>query len=158
MQRQRKIIPIRIYWITLICNILFVTPKAPYLRWWSCGIQNNAFGTQYTGFFLCSCAFFKPSQGTTMKSPSHKSPWYPALRHSRTVTSLLSLGLIPPPFDHLALQHCGGKCSYSLASHSSLREQGIERQDPQREKIKKKKKSKDWRQGKEAMEHTYRKK
>lgn len=84
--------------------------------------------------------FFKCSQGTAVKSPSHKAPWYPALRHSHTVSSLLSLRVIPPPSDHLALRHCGGKCSYSLASHSSLREQWVERQEPWREKIKKKKK------------------
>lgn len=82
--------------------------------------------------------FFKHSKGTAVKSPSHKAPWYQALWHSHIVSSLLSLELIPPPSDHLALRHCGGKCGYSLASHSSLREQGVERQEPLREKIKRK--------------------
>lgn len=81
-------------------------------------------GAQYTAFSLCLCAFFKYSQGTSVKSPSHKAPWYPALRHSHTVSSLLSLGLIPPPSDHLALLHCIGKCSYSLSSNSCLRARG----------------------------------
>lgn len=40
--------------------------------------------------------------------------------------SPLPLRLIPPPSDHLALQHrrAAGGCGYSLGSHSSLRARG----------------------------------
>ena len=104
-------------------------------------------------FPMLVCIFLKRSQGAAVKSPSHKAPWYPALRHSQTISRLMSLGLIPPPSDHLALRHCGGKCGYSLASHSSLKEQVVERQEPLREKIKKKKKRTGQMQGNGGTQH-----
>lgn len=73
-----------------------------------------------------------PSQGA-VKSPSHKAPWYPALRHSRTLASLVSPVPLPPCLALLSLipLHCQafialwGQCGYSPAFHSSLREQEV---------------------------------
>ncbi len=104
------------------CKVFCVFLNDYFSSLLGCGQQGNSFCTQYTALSVCLCAFVKCSQGKQWNPPATKLHGI-QLYGSDTVTSLCSLGCIPPPSDHLALRHCEGKCGYSPASHSSLREQ-----------------------------------
>lgn len=81
--------------------------------------------------------FLQCCQYATVKSPQLQS----SMVSSFTTLAYSHWLLVPwayPSAKHSAVQHSVGKYDYSLVCHCSLGEQGIEWQDPLRDRIKKK--------------------